>query len=453
MIEKMNARHVALIVLHKTFVEDAYTNLALNEVLQKNDLSPVDRRLTTELVNGTVKNKTLLEYWVKKFVPKYRDLPHWIALNLLLAVYQIRFMDRIPDTAAVNEAVNLAKIYGHKGTVALTNGVLRNMLRTEDAFSVPPRDNLKQFLTINYSHPEWLVERWLRDYSAENVEKLLAFDNQAPPLSIRTNLSKISREELISQLCADGAICTKGKYALAAIFVSGMPSLQDYRLFNEGYFQIQDESSMLAGMVVDPHPGEIVIDACAAPGGKTTHMAEMMKGEGKVLAFDVHEHKIKLIMQNAHRSNTKIISAWHLDAKFLGRKYFNTADRVLVDAPCSGLGVLRRRSDARWRKENTKVKELTVLQGEILESAAAAVKKGGILVYSTCTLLSEENLGVVRDFLKANQEFYPEDITPLLPAVPEGCEETAKNGYLTMYPHVHGTDGFFIFRMRRRNQQ
>lgn len=450
MTNPISARHAALIVLHKTFTQDAYANLALNEILQKNPLSHVDRRLTTELVYGTVKNKAILEFWLKKFIPKYKDLPEWISLNLMLAVYQIHFMDKIPKSAAVNEAVILAKKYGHKGTIALTNGVLRNMLRTADAFALPDEKNKIYYLAIKYSHPEWIVEKWIDQFGFEETEALLAFDNKNPPLTIRINPLKTTRKALTELLNKDDVVCEEGKYSPYAIEVKGMPPLHNYQPFKDGLFQVQDESSMLAASILDPHPGEIVIDVCAAPGGKTTHIAELMGNEGKVLAFDVHEHKIKLINDNAERLGINIIQAKHLDARVIGEKYPEYADRVLVDAPCSGLGVLRRRPDARWRKDMADIKGLTILQSEILTSAALAVKKGGVLVYSTCTLSNEENIQVVDRFLEKNPHFVCEDITPFLPSMPSGGELTAPKGYITIYPHLHKIDGFFICRMHRR---
>lgn len=450
MTNKISARQAALMVLHKIFTQDAYANLALNEVLQSNVLSQPDRRLTTELVYGTTKNKALLEYWIKKCVPKYDKLTPWIALNLMLAVYQLHFMEKIPPNAAVNEAVNLAKRYGHKGTVALTNGVLRNLLRNESAFAFPERKNITDYLAIRYSHPQWIVERFLKLFGAEETEELLKYNNQNPPLTIRVNILKTTREELIKTLTSDGVSCKEGKYSPYAIEVQGMPSLHEYPPFKEGLFQVQDESSMLAGIIVDPQPGETIIDACAAPGGKATHIAQLMGDKGNVLAFDVHQHKIKLINENAERLELHSLQAAHLDARALGEQYLESADRALVDAPCSGLGVLRRRPDSRWRKDISDITTLTSLQLEILSSVSKTVKKGGALIYSTCTILPEENELLIEKFLSDNKEFHLEDISGLFPVLPEGCEKSAKQGYVTLYPHKHGIDGFFISKISRR---
>lgn len=450
MTNTLSARHAALQVLHKVFTKEAYANLTLNEVLQKNIISPQDRHLATELVYGSIKNKLLIEYWLKKFVPKYQDLPSWIALNLVLAVYQLQFLQRVPHTAAVDEAVKLAKRYGHKGTVALTNGVLRNMLRTADAFSLPSSKNVKQYLSIKYSHPEWLVERWLKEFGEGETEELLMADNLTPPLVIRINTLKITREDLMSRLMLDGASCCEGRISPFAIEVHGIPALHTYPLFLEGFFQVQDESSMLASIILDPKPDEIIIDVCAGPGGKTTQIAEQMQDKGKVLAFDIYDHKVKLIEDSAKRLGLNSIKAARFDARALGQKYPGYADRVLLDVPCSGLGVLRRRPDARWRKEISDIKVLSELQKEILNSAAETVKAGGVLVYSTCTITHEENMDTVERFLQQHPDFVTEDITPYLPVMPEGCSETALKGFLTLYPHKQKTDGFFICRMRRR---
>jgi 16S rRNA (cytosine967-C5)-methyltransferase len=280
-------------------------------------------------------------------------------------------------------------------------------------------------------------------FSAEAVEELCRINNTTPPLSLRTNTLKISREELVKHLESEAVIGEPSLWTPEGILCTSYPALSTLRSLEQGLFQVQDESSMLVAHVLGPRPGEFVIDACAAPGGKSTHIAALMQNEGKVLATDIHDHKLAITLDNARRLGIDIIETRQLDATELHKFYQEKADRVLVDAPCSGLGVLRRKADARWRKNPGMLKELPKLQRSILHSAANCVKPGGILVYSTCTTEPEENNDVVTDFLESRPDFTLECAGEHLPV--KRSEEMVQ-----LWPHLDHVDGFFITRMRRK---
>lgn len=442
----MNARAVALKVIQDVTVRGAYANIALTKELAKQrELSGPDRRLVTELVYGTLKAQGTLDWALSHFLnrplskltPVIRDI-------LRMGVYQLLFLDRIPPSAACNEAVELAKRNGHIGVARFVNGVLRSLLRQPEKIAYPDAaDDAAVYLSLRHLHPRWLVERWLAQLGFEATEALCRFNNQPPPLSIRTNLQRISREALQARLAEEGVRCEPSLLAPEGLLLLEAPPLTSLASFREGLYQVQDESSMLVAHVVAPQPGETIIDACAAPGGKTTHLAERMQNKGTIWACDVHAHKMDLLQDNADRLGLQVIHPSCLDARDIGKTWPAQADRLLVDAPCSGLGVLRRRADARWRKEISQIEELTILQREILEGAAPALKVGGILVYSTCTVEPAENRQTIEWFLARHPEFELEDAGSLLPVPRQG------EPMVQLWPHIDGTDGFFLCRLRK----
>ena len=448
-----SAREAALNVLYRVEEKGAYANIELNRVLSQNQVQGPDRALATELVYGTVRMQGSIDYVLNLFLKKPLDaLPVWILLILRLGVYQMLYMDKIPDRAAVNEAVNLAKKYGHPGTVKFVNGVLRNISRSRENIKFPSRDkDLADFISTVYSHPKWLVKRWLSLYGEEDTEKLCAVDNQAPPVTVRTNTLRISRDELLKRLAQEEVNCRPGRFAPEGIILDTVPSIAGLPSFQEGLFQVQDESSMLVAHALGAQPGSNVLDACAAPGGKTTHIGQLMNNRGRIKAFDIHQHKLDLVKDNCRRLGIEIVDVCAGDSRDLPADLKCWADFALVDAPCSGLGVLRRRPDSRWNKEESTIKELVPLQEEILLSAAWTVKPGGVLVYSTCTISPEENEEMIKWFLETNGEFALE---PLDNIIFQGKEEILgkKRGMIQMLPHVHGTDGLFIARLRRRER-
>lgn len=440
------AREAAVKIINEVHEKGAYANVALVQGLRRQELSEVDRRFVTELVYGTVKAGETLDWILRRYVNRpIKKIPPMIADILRMGLYQLFFMDKIPASAACNEAVELAKRYGHPGTVKFVNAVLRTAVREPEKAAFPTgKGQATAQLALASQHPEWLVRRWIREFGYEEAAALCAFDNRQAMLSLRTNTLKIHREALLAQLQAEGAEVQPSKWAPEGIRCLSHGSLDRMPSLQQGLFQVQDESSMQVAHVMDPQPGEFIIDTCSAPGGKATHLAALMQNDGRILALDIYEHKLQRVAENAARLGISIIETKLLDARQVGKFYPSQADRVLVDAPCSGLGVLRRKPDARWNKTPQQLAELPALQLEILCSAAQAVRPGGILVYSTCTILREENQSVVEAFLTAQPSFALEDAGGLLPG------EKQEAAMVQLLPQRDGTDGFFIARMRRK---
>jgi 16S rRNA (cytosine967-C5)-methyltransferase len=450
-----SSRETALLIMYNVDEKDAYANLELNKVISKSELSVQDRGFITELVYGSIRMQGTLNYVLGLFLKRpINSLPVWIRLILRLGTYQIMFMDHIPDRAAVNESVNLAKKYGHPGTVKLVNGVLRNISRHRENLTYPSlnQDPVAYISTV-YSHPRWLVERWMKQFGIEGCISLCKVDNEPPCVTIRTNTLKITRDQLMKRLIEEGVKCRPGYYTPEGVILEEVSSVAFLPSFQEGLFQVQDESSMLVAHVLSPKPGSNVLDACAAPGGKATHAAQMMQNQGLIKAFDIYPHKLNLIRENCIRLGIDMIEVCHGDAQSFPQELNNWADYTLVDAPCSGLGVLRRRPDSRWRKSESTIKELVSLQKSILISAAKTVKPGGILVYSTCTMTPEENELMTEWFIKTCPQFEPGEISSLLSfSLKDGEQAWSNKGMIQFLPHVHGIDGLFIARMKRKER-
>ena len=432
-------RNLAVRVLNEVHEEDAYANVALARNLRKAQLTDVDRRFLTELVYGAVKAGGTLDWMIRRYVDRpVRKIAPMIRNILRLGFYQIFYMDKVPDSAACNECVELAKKYGQPGTGKSVNAVLRSAVRAPEKCVFPHgKGHATEELALKSFHPQWIVKRWIKSFGYDAAAAICAFDNEDAVLSLRANTLKTTREELLARLKEEGAVAPEGILCQKHGALDKMASLQ------EGLFQVQDESSMQVAHVVAPEPREFVIDCCSAPGGKTTHMAALMKNEGRIVAGDIYEHKLARIDENAKRLGIKIIDTELLDARDVGKRFPRQADRVLVDAPCSGLGVLRRKPDARWRKSEEELKKLPQLQLDILTSASEAVKIGGVLVYSTCTIDRKENEEVVEAFLATHPQFEIEETGAYLPTKPRNAK------MVQLYPNIDGTDGFFIARMKR----
>lgn len=436
-------RELAMQVLTEVHVDGAYANVALVRAMRAAKLPDRDRRFLTELVYGTVKAGDTLDYMIAKYLrdgkarikPQIREL-------LRLGIYQIFFMDKVPASAACNTAVELAKKYGKRGADSFVNAVLRTAVREPERSAIPAGRNAR-LLALREQHPFWMADRWVRLYGYDRAEALCRCNNGSAPVSLRVNTLRVDRAGLLEKLAAAGAQARPSETVPDGIVVTSHGTLDALAPLREGLCQVQDESSMLVAHVLGAVPGMTVIDACAAPGGKTTHIAQRMENRGKIHAFDVYEGKIARIENNARRLGIDIIEARLLDAREIGARCAGTADRVLVDAPCSGFGVLRRKPDARWRRKPAELAALPKLQQEILAGAAAAVKPGGVLVYSTCTMASEENEGVVTHFLEAHPEFVLERAGAFLPV------QKTDAAMVRIFPTEDGGDGFFIARMKR----
>ena len=436
-------RELAMQVLMEVHRDGAYANVALVRAMRAAQLTDRDRRFLTELVYGTVKAGDTLDDMIAKYLRdgKARIKPQ-IREILRLGIYQIFFMDKVPASAACNTAVELAKKHGKRGADSFVNAVLRAAVREPERAAIPAGRNAR-LLALREQHPFWMANRWVRLYGYERAEELCRCNNGSAPLALRVNTLRIDREGLLKTLAAAGAQARPSATVPDGIVVTSHGMLDALAPLREGLCQVQDESSMLVAHVLGAAPGMTVIDACAAPGGKTTHIAQRMENRGKIYAFDVYEGKIARIENNARRLGIEIIEPRLLDAREIGAHYAGTADRVLIDAPCSGFGVLRRKPDARWRRKPEELGALPKLQQEILASAAAAVRPGGALVYSTCTMETAENEGVVQRFLELHPEFVLERAGAFLPV------QQTEDAMVQIFPTEDGGDGFFIARMKR----
>lgn len=438
------ARETAMKVLVAVHENGAYANIALTEALRKDRLNEMDRRFATELVYGAVKAGKTLDWIIRCYTTRpFRKMTPYVRAILRLGIFQLFFLDRVPPSAVCNEATELAKRYGHVGSGKFVNAVLRAATREPEKANILKCDE-PNYLAVQFQHPEWLIRRWLSMFGRAETERLCMFDNAPAVLSLRTNLLRTTRDELMNRLRQEGAVVNPSIWAPEGILCDAHAALDDLTSLREGLFQVQDESSMQVAHVLDPQPGEFILDMCSAPGGKTTHLAERMNNQGKILALDIYDAKLARVDENAKRLGISIIQTKRLDARVAGDAYHGKADRVLLDAPCSGLGVLRRRPDARWRKSAEEIKQLPALQTALLESAACAVKLGGIIVYSTCTIEPAENEEVVCSFLRSHTEFSLDATGRYLPLKP------SMSDMVHFFPQRDGIDGFFIARLRRR---
>ena len=450
-------RETALQILSMLSTGRGRARNILDRTIRDQQIVDPDKSFLTELVYGTIRWRGKLDWVIGQFIhqKKLKRLPPEIVEILRLGLYQLFFLDSVPDHAAVNESVELAKKHGYNGVSGLVNAVLRRAIRDRSKISYPDvQSDPVGHISARYSHPEWMVRRWIERYGADETIQLCSANNLRAPLYIRTNILKTSRDQLMRSLQEEGAEAAASCNLPESINVIELPSsinkLSSYRM---GWFQVQDESSMLASHILDPQPGEIVIDTCAAPGGKTTHIAELMQNRGKILAFDTDARRLPLVLKSCQRLGITIVEALEVDARNLDDYLSDEkSDRVIVDAPCTGLGVLRRNVEARWRRTPGQLKTFPESQYAILASAARHVKPGGILVYCTCTTEPEENQQVVARFLSNYPQFQIESVLPFLPAELQAKHLVTEEGYMQTFPHLHDMDGFFAARMVNREE-
>jgi len=441
-----NVRDAALTILLAVDKHQAYSNLLLNQTINKYKIDAKDRALLTELTYGTLQHKYTLDYYLEPYIRGKMDL--WVKWLLRLSLYQIVYLDRVPDHAAVNEAVEISKRRGHKGIASVVNGILRSILRQGVRATEEISEPTKR-LAIETSHPEWLVERFIEAYGVEKTSEMLHENNVPPISSVRVNTTKASVDEVLTLLEQEGVQAKQSEVIPECLhLISGQASRT--KAFKEGYITIQDESSMMPANALNPQPGWRVLDMCAAPGGKTTHIAEKMKNEGSILATDLHPHKLDLIDETSTRLGLEIIQTAPIDgrkaAEFLQVESF---DAVLVDAPCSGLGVMRRKPDIKYTKREEDLSRLHEIQLQLLDNAVKVLKKGGRLVYSTCTVNKEENEETVQAFLAS----HPEIESVQLENLPIELLERSQGGMLQVFPQDFGSDGFFVAAFRKKGDQ
>lgn len=444
---QINPREIAAEALMEIMTDEAYNTMTLRRLLRQNGaMSRQDRAFVTEMVNGTLRNLLYIDHALNVFArgTSTEKMKPWILAVLRTAVYQMYFME-IPAHAAIDEAVKLTKQRGYTALKGFVNGILRTAAKERDNIPLPDAGTA-EYLSLRYSHPLWLVRMWIAYYGYADTEQLCAYDNQPPDVTIRVNTLKTDVQTLRERLEQAGVEVGAGRICKNALHLSKTADLSRLDLFREGLFHVQDESSQLAVEILGPQKGEQILDLCAAPGGKSFTAAEKMENDGKLLSCDIYEHKLELLEEGAERLGIRCMECALCDAA--EEQSGELFDRVLVDVPCSGLGLMRKKPDIRLKKNGDEIDSLIPLQRRILDNAAGYVKLGGVLVYSTCTICRKENEKNLEWFLQQHPEFEAEDITPFLPQ--DWDAETARQGYLTLLPHKTGTDGFFVSRMRRK---
>ena len=425
-----NNRRTAYHTLMDVETKNAYSNIAINHqiILHKPNNVPFVRELTY----GVLENKMLLDYIIDSLIP--RDVSKLKASDLTIlrmGIYQLARMESVPEYAAVNESVVLAKKFS-RGREGFINGVLRSYINEKYNIKLPDReDDEVKYLSIKYSYEPWIIRLWLETYDVDFVESLLAAGNETPSVCIRLNWLKIMKPDLIKELSARGFEVEEGKIASNALHVKGQ-GLLDTAFYKDGLFSVQDEACQMVAQMLDPAQGDVVMDMCAAPGGKALSIAERMNNKGTVIASDIYKRRVEIADREAKRLGISIIQTRTWDATRVDSTMVEKADKVLCDVPCSGFGVIRRKPEIKYRKNENEVEALPAKQLAILKASASYVKPGGVLMYCTCTINPYENERVVADFLRKTNSFKVEESKQFM-------------------PNVDGTDGFFICKMRKVN--
>ena len=432
MIDK--AREIALKTLYKIDKEQAYSNIVLNDEIKqnRNKINDKDIGLISEIVYGVTTWKLTIDEIIKKYSKiRLKKISPWILNILRMGTYQIIFLDKIPKSAAVNESVNLAKRYGHASSSNFTNAILRKIEKEdyEEFFQI--KDDVER-ISKTTSMPVWIIEELMKNNTIEEVEEICKNLNLRPEIIIRINKLKTTKEEIMRKL-EDANIEYREIPDMEDFLVlNKIKNIENSSLFKEGLFTVQDASAGLTAIVLNPQEDENVLDACSAPGGKTTYIAELMHNKGKIEAWDIHEHRTKLVEKNAERLGIKIINTDVKNSAEYEEKYKEKFDRILLDVPCMGIGVIKRKPDIKWQRKKEDIEEISQLQSKILETCSKYLKRGGYLVYSTCSILKGENEDIVNDFIKNNSDF-----------------EIVKSGLFNIKPDKE-KDGFFICKLHEK---
>ncbi len=440
----INLREVCALALEDIFLNGTYSNEALKNILKKNGAMPKrDKAFVTENVNGTLRNIIYIDYVIDYFsnTPINKIKP-WLLAVLRSAVYQIIFMN-VPNSAAINEAVKIVK-RRVPSLAGFANAVLRKI--SNDYNKITFLENNAENLSIKYSHPLWIVKMWISHYGYDFTESICKANCDKPPVTICINILKTNKEKITKSLKNDNVTLSDGVILKNSIRISNTDNIQMLDAFKMGYFHVQDESSSLAVNILSPKEEEKILDVCASPGGKTALMAELMNNKGTIIARDISDSRLELIEENSKRLGISIIKTEKHNALDFDKNDVEKYDRVLLDAPCSGLGIMRKKADIRLTKNGNDIDSLVKLQRQMLSTVYKYVKKGGILVYSTCTVSKKENEKNIEWFL-SNFPFEAVDIKKYLNNI---YAPDAKNGFIQLFTNVHNTDGFFIAKLKRK---
>ena len=439
----MNSRNIAVKTLDRIINEGAYSNIILSNELNKSDLSDVDKALVTEIVYGTLRRLKTIDMIIKSFVRDISEMEKTTLNILRVSVYQMKFLDKVPSYAACNEAVEMAKEVSEQDG-KLVNGILRNFVSKEGNYDIQFRNKIDQ-IAYDLSFEPWMIRMFIKQYGEKETLEILKGLNNVPSVTVRVNDLKANYEETFETLENNGYEVDEGSICPEAITIIGGKGVDKNELFAEGKITVQDESAMLVAPLLDIEEGQTVIDICAAPGGKTTHIAELLNNTGKVLAFDLHENKLDLVKENCNRLGITNVELCQMDATKINSKYINIANRILVDVPCSGLGIIRKKPEIKWNKKRKDLKELVPIQREIMNNAWEYLKIGGVMVYSTCTLNKEENEENVKWFLENHKD--AEIVTFF---VGKGRNlKYDREGSLTIFPDSE-MDGFFVTKFIKK---
>lgn len=439
----MNSRKIIVEILDNVIKKGAYSNIEINKRFKNTNIDDKDRGLITEVVYGTLKNKKTIDIILGSFVSDVKDIDERVINILRSAVYQIKYLDRVPSYAIVNESVNLAKVRA-KSLSSFVNGVLRNYLRNLDKDYKKGLTDM-EVLEYYFSFDSWMIKLFLKQYGKENGIKILKGLNETPYITVRANSLKTSRENLLKNLLDEGYDAKKGYISDSALIIKKGSSIERNSLYKKGLFTVQDESAMLVSECLNLNSNDTVLDLCSAPGTKGTHVSEILNNTGKVLAFDIHDHKLNLIKDNAKRLGISNIEVKLGDASKFNREYQNYADKILLDVPCSGLGIIRKKPEIKWTKTLKDLKDIEKTQRVILENSWKYLKRGGEMIYSTCTLNKDENEEIINWFLNKHEDCEIEKINL--------CKRENilynTNETVTILPNKY-MDGFFIARLRKK---
>jgi len=419
----------------------------IDESLGRDDWQEKDRRLLNELVLGVIRQKGLIDWLLGHFVKQdLKNLEPYFLNILRLGIYQKKFLTKVPDYALVSECVNLAKVSRRKKAADFVNAVLREFLRKENKITFPDEaDDLALHLSVKFSHPRWLIERWIKQFGVKDTKLLCENNNQIPPLTIRVNTLKIDRNTLKERLEKEGFKVEYTNFAPEGLKILSGNNIFRHRLFHSGFFQVQDESAMLVSYLLEPQEGEFIIDVCSSPGGKATHLAGLMNDRGEILALDIKQKKLEKVKENSQRLGIRSVKTLLLRGENLSSLRRNPG-AILLDVPCSNLGVLRRRIEARWRIMPQRIRDLKKQQLKLLKESFAVLQKGGRLVYSACTITPEENEEVVTEFIKNNNNV----------SVDKNCPSFLKSfqgedGFIRLYPESFDMDKVFMAKLLRNS--
>lgn len=443
-----NPRQIAFLALREVHRRGAFADVALDRTFRNSELTDLDRRLVTELVYGSVRRMRAIDFIIDKLATKKSSQqPPELRTILHLGLYQLQYLNNIPPSAAVNTTVQLAKENGFSGLSSFVNGLLRQYTRLTDQelnpLTVTNYKSTVERLGILHSFPDWIVEMWIEQLGETETEQLCQWFNQSPTIDLRINPLKSTIAEIETAFKSQNISVSRIPHLPQALRLNGSSgAIQNLPGYREGWWTIQDSSAQLVTHLLDPQPGETIIDVCAAPGGKTTHIAELIQDIGTIYACDKTANRLKRLTENADRLQMRSIEIHTGDSRQFP-EFINLADRVLLDAPCSGLGTLHRRADARWHHTPENIQAQSQLQSELLANAANFVKSGGVLVYATCTIHPLENETVIQSFLANNPHWQIEPPTIDLPVQP------SPEGWVKVWPHRHQMDGFFMVRLKR----